>query len=186
MPNLVRAKKGGMADLGATSFQREAVRTNITTRSASVVGTRRMTMEGVSRVPSSLAKPSIHAGTKRPAVPSTPSCSSVRTRRSRLQEEAEENFRVGPAAPVATAQRRQQQQAARRLSRIPPPPFPVSVITAPKTPISSSKTKRTFWDITNANSPSFPLGRCTRSNTAATPSMLLQPGFLGGRRPLLQ
>lgn len=186
MPNHVRAKKGGMADLGATSFQREAVRTSITTRSTSVVGARRMTMEGVSVVPSSLAKPSIHAGTKRPAVP-TPSCSSVRTRRNRLQEEAEENFRVGPTASPVAAQRRQQQQGAvRRLSRIPPPPFPVSV--PPKTPISSSKTemkKRTFWDITNANSPSFPLGRCTRSNTAATPSMLLQPGFLGGRRPLL-
>lgn len=43
--------------------------------------------------------------------------------------------------------------------------------------------KRTFWDITNTNSP-YAKSTCrnTRSNTRPeTPSMLLQPGFLRGR-----
>nr|AMS24231.1 kinesin 8-IIb protein [Marsilea vestita] len=45
--------------------------------------------------------------------------------------------------------------------------------------------KRTFWDITNANSP-YDKSACRniKSNTATTgsPSMLMQPGFLGRRR----
>lgn len=52
-----------------------------------------------------------------------------------------------------------------------------------KSPIPTAK-KRSFWDITTANSPSVATlnGRKTRShviadNTAAAPSMLLQPGF---------
>ncbi|XP_031491492.1 kinesin-like protein KIN-8A isoform X2 [Nymphaea colorata] len=49
-------------------------------------------------------------------------------------------------------------------------------------PVPTAK-KRSFWDITTANSPSVALvnGRSTRSHVAATqqdaPSMLLQPGF---------
>eukprot|EP00249_Psilotum_nudum_P025271 c29589_g1_i1 orf=91-2919(+) len=65
-----------------------------------------------------------------------------------------------------------------------PPATPLPRFCSPSKELTSSGQKRTFWDITNANSPSAHTGRCTRSNTATTPSMLLQPGFLRGRPSL--
>jgi hypothetical protein len=136
-------------------------------------------------------------GVKRPAMPATPT-SSVRTRRTRLLE-AEENLSIAQqgrnkhtemagSAAGGGAPRRQS-------SRIPQPPAPPAP--ALKTPLNNNTRamttmamamagckdgtdcgikKRTFWDITNASSPSAtaPVSRCTRSNTCATPSMLLQ------------
>ncbi|KAH7288003.1 hypothetical protein KP509_31G006700 [Ceratopteris richardii] len=124
-------------------------------------------------------------GTKRSSLLSTPK-SGAGTQRSRLQESKGEEENSRP--PIQQrVQQHHQPPVNRRLSKIPAPPptGPVTSVQAPKTPITASKgalRKRTFWDITNATSPSAPVGRCTRSNTSATPSMLLQPGFLGGRR----
>ncbi|KAI5060323.1 hypothetical protein GOP47_0024743 [Adiantum capillus-veneris] len=172
------------AALSRTRSLAEHLDASRSNRRASVAGApRRMTMGGAAvPISTNLGKGSVHqAGMKRPAVPSTPT-STVKTRRSKLQETEENQV---PAMPQS---QRLQQQSTRRLSKIPVPPahLPVQL---PKTPTTSkgAMKKRTFWDITNANSPSAPVGRCTRSNTAATPSMLLQPGFLGGgRRCLLQ
>ncbi|XP_057824861.2 kinesin-like protein KIN-8A isoform X2 [Cryptomeria japonica] len=44
--------------------------------------------------------------------------------------------------------------------------------------------KRTFWDITNANSPSAVQIRSTRTHRNDAPSMLLQPGFACHRQSL--
>ncbi|MCO5592865.1 hypothetical protein L7F22_046869 [Adiantum nelumboides] len=169
------------ATLSRTRSIADQVEASRSTRRASLAGApRRMTLGGVAMPPTTnLTKGSVqHTGTKRPAVPSTPT-NTVKTRRSKLHETEENNI---PAMPQA----QRIQQLTRRLSKI-PAPLPPLPTQPPKTPISkATMKKRTFWDITNANSPSAPVGRCTRSNTAATPSMLLQPGFLGGRRSLLQ
>nr|AMS24230.1 kinesin 8-IIa protein [Marsilea vestita] len=153
-------------------------------------GSRRMTMGGACVPPpasclTQASKPSQTGGTKRPSggsVPGTPNTSMRTTRRTKLQQDD-----LMDVENVIMTTQKQQNVGGRRVTKIPAPPPSA----APKTPISSSKAaalkKRTFWDITNANSPSAPVGRCTRSNTTATPSMLLQPGFLGGgRRRILQ
>ena len=145
-------------------------------------------------------------GIKRPALPATPTSSvrTRRTRLSEAEENLCVAQRASPTsaqrggARNRALQMQMQMQTqtaapARRLSKIPqPPPAPAPAAAVAKTPLSMMMMmsnhnssgckdpggikKRTFWDITNANSPSAtaPVSRCTRSNTAATPSMLLQ------------
>ncbi|KAH7283215.1 hypothetical protein KP509_35G066100 [Ceratopteris richardii] len=158
-------ENGNNAFVKRSAFERQE--SSRSAHTAAAGSARRMTLGGplLSNSYLSNAK-SNQAGVKRPAAPSTPA-STVKTRRSRILE-AEENRQ--PQMPQV------QRQNSGRNSKIPIPPS-ASTLPAPKTPTGISKEalkKRTFWDITNANSPSAPIGRCTRSNSAATPSMLLQ------------
>lgn len=51
-------------------------------------------------------------------------------------------------------------------------------------PSPTTGRKRTFWDITNVNSPAATQNRSTRTYTNDAPSMLLQPGFARYEPPL--
>jgi hypothetical protein len=179
-----------------------SVSNNTTNGVVGVGGARRMSIASAAAPAPAPAPPATMAmskkpGVKRPAMPATPTM-SVRTRRTRLLE-AEENLSIAQqgrykhmemAGSVAGAG-----APRRQSSRIPQPPAPPAP--ALKTPLNNNNDstmtmavamagckdatdcgikKRTFWDITNASSPSAtaPVSRCTRSNTCATPSMLLQ------------